>query len=197
MQDALNHFKLTDPTMHSLVLAMGHKYPERIPADQYFSKLIRSIVGQQLSVKAAATIRQRLIDMAGELTPENLLSLSHEQLRSVGMSNAKAIYVHEVSRAVLERDIILDTLHELEDMVVISELTKLKGIGPWSAEMFLMFSLGRPDVFSYGDQGLKNAIIIQYGQLSKTKLDRLISGWSPYRTTASFALWHSLDNAPK
>lgn len=183
--------------MYALAMASGLRPPTALQQHEYFARLIRAVVGQQLSVKAAASIYARLSTLAGKLTPENLVALSHDELRGAGLSNAKASYVHEISRAVLEREVLLEKLHELEDAAVIAELTQLKGIGPWSAEMFLIFTLGRPDVFSHGDLGLKNAILRHYGKLPEPKLQKLVLSWSPHRSTAAHVLWHSLDNTPK
>lgn len=183
--------------MFKLASVPGVVYPSELPSKQYFERLIRAVTGQQLSVKAASTIYGRLVDKAGSLTPQNILALSHDQLRAVGLSNAKANYVHDISRAVIEREIVLETLNNLENEHVISELTKLRGIGPWSAEMFLMFTLGRPDVFSFGDLGLQNAIKLHYGEMDQDKQNELVLLWSPYRSFAARALWYSLDNEPK
>lgn len=197
MDKALLHFKHIDPTMYTLASAEGLVLPKKLTKSEYFPRLVQSVVGQQLSVKAAATIRGRLINLSGELTPQKLISLSHAQLRNVGLSNAKASYLHAISRSVRDQEVALDGLDKQDDEEVMTELTKLKGIGPWSAEMFLMFVLGRPDVFSFGDQGLKNAVVMHYGKLPASKLERLVRSWSPHRTIAAKALWHSLDNSPK
>lgn len=198
---ALAHFQKTDPIMAVLLEnALAHR--EALPLlaarkpDMYFKELVESIVGQQLSVKAAATIWKRFEDLVGAVTPTNILKHEHAELRAVGMSNAKATYVLTLAQDVLNGRIILDNLHELENEVVIERLLAAKGIGQWSAEMFLMFTLARADVFSTGDLGLVRAVESAYGKpgISRDELDKMSVVWSPHRTVAALALWHSRDN---
>lgn len=201
---ALAHFRKADPVMAELLeRAMQHKtalppLASRTP-DTYFKELVESIVGQQLSVKAAATIWQRFAALVGGVTPANILKREHAELRAVGMSNAKATYVLTLAQDVLNERIILNDLHELEDEAVIERLLAAKGIGRWSAEMFLMLTLARADVFSSGDLGLVRAVEAAYERpgISSSELDELALKWSPHRTVAALALWHSRDNSPK
>ena len=202
-QAALAHFMQVDSVMAELLQrVINHKVAlppltARAP-DTYFKELVESIVGQQLSIKAAATIWKRFEDLVGKVTPTNILKHEHAELRAVGMSNAKATYVLTLAQDVLNERIILDDLHELENEVVIERLLAAKGIGQWSAEMFLMFTLARPDVFSSGDLGLVRAVEAAYERpgISKSELDELAAKWSPHRTTAALVLWHSRDNQP-
>lgn len=203
-QAALAHFRKADPVM-AVLLEAALQHEQSLPAlaarlpDTYFQELVESIVGQQLSVKAAATIWKRFEALVGKVTPANILKHSPEEFRSVGMSNAKARYVLGLALDVVDKRIDLTDLHKLENEVVIERLVLVKGIGRWSAEMFLMFTLARPDVFSSGDLGLVRAVELAYNKpgISKDELDRLAQIWSPHRTIAALALWHSRDNSPK
>ena len=131
-----------------------------------------------------------------EVTPKAILNLTHDQLRGVGMSNSKASFLHDLAQKVETRQLELEKLSGLTNQEVLTHLTKVKGIGPWTAEMFLMFTLGRSDLFSLGDQGLKNAIKRLYNLETTTPevLTTISSKWSPYRTYACLILWKSLDN---
>lgn len=166
----------------------------------YYHALIRKIIGQQLSVKAAATIIKRfenLFSKKSQIKPELVLRLKASDLREVGISYQKVSYIFDLSNKIFNKELSLRGMHKMNDAEVISALTQVKGIGPWSAEMFLMFSLQRPDIFSFGDLGLRNAMIKLYGlpkTVSKKRLEKISSQWSPYRTIAARYLWASLDN---
>lgn len=202
-QAAIAHFQANDQTMARLAKqAQDHEQdltiPKKRPSKLYFEDLVSAIVGQQLSTKAAATIWQRFVDLAGEVTPKAIAALSHDDLRQVGMSNAKADYVHGLAEAVASGQLKLNDIDKLDDEAVIERLVSIKGIGRWSAEMFLMFSLGRPDVFSAGDLGLIRAIEQHYQSagIKPEEATALARQWSPHRTTAALLLWHSRDNKP-
>jgi DNA-3-methyladenine glycosylase II len=167
--------------------------PQAVDPEEYFARICRSIVGQQLSVKAAATIWNRCETLLGTVTPEAILRQDTAALRSAGLSAQKAKYLTHIAQEVYSGAVDLSQLHTLHDEAVIAELTKLYGIGRWSAEMFLMFSLARPDVFSYGDLGLKMGFIALYGHPVS---DTIVESWSPHRTTAALVLWHYKDNRP-
>ena len=166
--------------------------------------LIASILSQQLSTKVAETIHKRFLNLydGRSPSPEEILSTPLETLRSIGLSNAKTNYVHNVARFALEEGMDHPKLSRMDNEEVIGYLTRIKGVGRWTAEMLLMFSLGREDVFSADDLGIQNAMIRLY------KLDRAdkrtfredllrISGkWAPYRTYACLHLWHWKDNTP-
>jgi len=166
--------------------------------------LIGSIMSQQLSVKVADTIHKRFLDLYGGRTPapEEILATSLDTLRSIGLSHAKTRYVHNVASFALEAGMDHGRLSKMDNAEVIAYITQIKGVGRWTAEMLLMFSLGREDVFAIDDLGIQNAMIGLY------KLDRTdkkafrekmltISGkWSPYRTYACLHLWRWKDNAP-
>jgi len=198
---ALVHFEASDPTMTRLALAaLSHERALTVPKarrpEQYFEELVSSIVGQQLSTKAADTIWGRVEALVGPVTPANLAKVPHDDLRSVGMSHAKANYVHGLAEDVLSGRLKLNNLDKLADEAVIDRLIAVKGIGRWSAEMFLMFTLGRPDVFSAGDLGLIRSIETHYERPGVKPEDVLVLSqrWSPHRTTAALVLWHSRDN---
>lgn len=164
----------------------------------HFEALVEAIVSQQLSVKAADTIFFRFVALFGKFPkPEQILKMKDSKLREVGLSYQKISYIKDLATKVLSKDLKLNTLSRLDNEAVINELVKVKGIGRWTAEMFLMFSLLRPDVFSSGDLGLRNAIIKLY-KLKKPptekQLERITKKWSPHRTTASRYLWKSLNN---
>lgn len=163
--------------------------------NMYARELFASIVSQQLSTKVADIIWGRFAELVK--TPENpseVKKFSVEQLRSVGLSNSKANYILAIANGVTDGTVLLDHLDDLENEAIISELTQLKGVGRWTAEMFLIFTLARPDVFSVGDLGLRNAADKFFDKkLTPSDLLELSQAWSPYRSAVSLALWHSLD----
>jgi len=199
-EKAISHFKKADPLLYELAesidpLVLNPKIQD------HFLRLVRAIVGQQLSVKAAHTIFTRFEELFSkkQITPEKILKLNKEKIRTCGISYSKIEYIKDLSRKVIEKKLVLETIHKEDDETVIKNLTQVKGLGPWSAEMFLMFSLGRADIFSAGDMGLQNAMIKLYGlkKPSREKLIKISNKWSPYRTYACMILWESLDNEPK
>ena len=164
----------------------------------YFKKLCREIIAQQLASKAAHAIIKRFNDsFKGEnIVPDRVLVLSEQELRNVGMSWAKARYIRDLAQKVKDKEVRLNNLHNLDDKLVIEELVKVKGIGNWTAEMFLIFTLGREDVFSHGDLGLRKAIQKLYGfrkPPSEKKINRIVNKWSPYRSYGCLMLWNSVD----
>lgn len=198
-EEAIKHFKKTDPVLYELAVSIEPLTP-MLPSSEHFTRLCRSIVGQQLSVKAAQTIFTRFQNLFDDkITPEKVLKINKEKLRACGISYPKIGYIKDLAEKVLEKKLILETIHNDDDETVIKNLTIVKGIGNWSAEMFLMFSLGRPDVFSIQDLGLQNAIKKLYGieKPTKEELLKISEKWKPYRTFACMILWRSLDNEPK
>jgi DNA-3-methyladenine glycosylase II len=195
-----------DPVLKRLIEDFGGPLPLEPesagrPADVY-GALLRSITGQQLSVKAARAIYGRLIERFGGRppTPEELLADDPEDLRAAaGLSRAKVASLRSLAERVVAGELRLDRLQELPDAAVIRELTAVKGIGQWTADMFLMFTLHRPDVVAVGDQGLRNAVMRAYGldaPPTPEAFTALAEPWRPYRTRACLYLWRSLDNAP-
>jgi DNA-3-methyladenine glycosylase II len=168
---------------------------------EHYTALVRSIVGQQLSVKAASTIYGRLEAMfdGHPPTPEQILATDVDALRAVGLSRPKAGYLRSLAEHVRDGTLELDRLDEMPSDEVIAELTAVKGLGEWTAHMFLMFQLGRPDVLPVGDQGIRNAVRGLYGLEAipaPAELERIAEPWRPWRSLACRYLWESLDNAP-
>ena len=164
----------------------------------HFDALLRSIVYQQLSGKAAATIHGRVINLIGDGAgaPSRIVETSHDKFRAAGLSNAKARYVRNLAEHVLDGSLPVDSLHELKDEEIIASLTQVKGIGKWSAQMFLMFRLGRPDVLPDGDLGVQKGIQKAYNlRKLPTPAQVLRRGkkWTPYRTVASWYMWRILE----
>jgi DNA-3-methyladenine glycosylase II len=170
--------------------------------DEVYGALVRSITGQQLSVKAAASIWRRLLErFDGQTpTPEQILADDPEELRAAcGFSRAKVAYLRSLAEHVLSGELELARMDELPDGEVIRELTAVKGIGEWTAHMFLMFTLHRPDVLPVGDLGVRNAAMRAYwldAPPPAAGLEEIAEPWRPYRTRASLYLWRSLDNEP-
>jgi DNA-3-methyladenine glycosylase II len=167
-----------------------------------FSALVRTITSQQLSIKAAATIHRRILDLMpdGVATPHALATISDEQLRGAGLSRQKVAYLRDLAHKAESGALPLATLHELDDEQVIEAITTVKGLGRWSAEMFLMFRLHRPDVLPVDDLGIVNAMQRLYGLRTRPKPERMIKigdAWRPYRTVACWYLWRSLENSPE
>jgi len=165
-----------------------------------FRDLLEAIVSQQLSNKAASTIFGRFLGLFPKEavpTPAEILKLSEETLRTCGLSHQKASYLKSLAEEIASNKLVLEELHILPDEAVIIALTKVKGIGRWTAEMFLIFSLGRLDTFSLGDLGLRSAVGKLYGvnREDKVKIAKISKRWSPYRSLASLYLWKSLDNS--
>lgn len=179
-----------DPVMKAIISKYG-LFDWRATGN-LFTDLVSAIVGQQLSVKAAASIWKRFEELVGEVNSENILSKTHEELRSVGLSNRKVEYIKGLAQASLD----FEKLSKLPDEEVMAELVKLKGIGPWTVEMILIFTLGREDIFSIGDLGLRNAVAKHYSidREDLEKIKEISLKWSPYRSYASRFLWKSLDN---
>jgi DNA-3-methyladenine glycosylase II len=166
------------------------------PKSKYFEDLVDAITGQQLSGKAATTIFNRVKEKCGrKLAPEKLLGLSVEQLRSCGLSYAKCAYVHDLAQRVKNGRLKVKVLDKLSDEEISKELVAVKGIGQWTADMFLMFTLARPDVFPSLDLGIKNGVKKLTGKDLKPKeLAEFGLQFVPYRSVASWYIWQNLDN---
>jgi DNA-3-methyladenine glycosylase II len=193
-----------DPVMDQLIDEHGAHVRRDLkrerPGDPY-GALLRSIVGQQLSTKAARTIYGRMLELFGghAPTPKQLLAADPDAIRAAGLSRPKINYLRDLAQHVEAGELELDRLADLPDEEVIEQVTSVKGLGEWSAHMFLMFHLGRPDVLPVGDQGIRNAVRVAYGlrKLPDPKrLEKIARPWRPYRTLACLYLWSSLDNKP-
>jgi DNA-3-methyladenine glycosylase II len=168
----------------------------------HFSMLVRAIVSQQLSTKAANTIHGRLLEfMPGRTaTPAAVAALTDEQLRTAGMSRQKTAYLRDLAAKVTNGVVPLEKIEDLPDEEIITALTQIKGIGRWTAEMFLIFRLQRPDVLPVGDLGIVTAMQRAYRMRKKPtpeRMHKIADAWRPYRSIASWYLWRTLDNEPK
>jgi DNA-3-methyladenine glycosylase II len=193
---AENTLKKSDPVLGALIARNGSIIRE--PRSDYFASLTRAIVGQQLSVKAASSIFGRFEERTA-LNPQKVTELAEEDIKAIGLSRPKARYIQDLARNFVDNSAIYNHLESLSDDDVVTELTAVKGIGVWTAQMFLMFTLIRPDVFAPDDAGLQKAIKQAYGLDAvpgRAELEQFAERWKPYRTVASWHLWHSLDNAP-
>jgi len=195
MKKAVAHLKKYDPVLRAIIERVGPCRMEFDPAE--FSSLAEAIVYQQLNGKAAATIFNRFASLAGEpITPERILKLTDEQLRSVGLSKQKSAYLKDLAVKAAARTLNFSRLPELPDDEVIQHLTQVKGIGVWTAHMFLIFSLRRPNVLPTGDYGVQMAMKKHYGKrkLPMPKdMEKIARAWEPYRSVACWYMWRSLD----
>jgi DNA-3-methyladenine glycosylase II len=198
MRKAIIHLKKSDPLLAAVIDRVG---PCRIEyREAEFSTLVRSIVYQQLSGKVAAVIFERFLQLLPrrKLTPGAVLRLSIADLRSAGLSNAKAAYILDLAEKTLARSIKFHELPALSDDEVIASLTQVKGVGVWTAHMFLIFALQRPDVLPVGDLGVRSAIKKVYGLEAlpvPAEVERIAAAWRPYCSIAAWYLWRSLDGA--
>lgn len=193
---AERHLARNDPIMKRLIAAHG---PCPLAEREFdpFHMLANSIISQQLSFRAAATIKQRVGVLIGvPFQATKVVVVADEQLRGAGLSEAKARYIRELAMQVADRRLDFAEIHLLDDEAVIEKLIQVPGVGRWTAEMFLLFGLRRPDVLALGDAGLRRAARLLYGngRKSKTLLLRLGSKWQPYRSVASWYLWRSLES---
>jgi 3-methyladenine DNA glycosylase/8-oxoguanine DNA glycosylase len=191
-----------DPVLAAIIRKYGACGIRAARETDIFCGLVEAILSQQLSTRASATIYGRLralLPNGGAPTPEALLPLSDEALRAVGLSRQKTGYMRDLSTKVLEGSVRTDGLGGMSDEEIVSELTKIKGIGRWTVEMILIFRLARPDVFPVGDLGIVKAIQKAYGLRTTPdakRMERLAERWRPYRSVASWYLWASLENKP-
>lgn len=198
---AAAHFAHCDPTMSTL-LNISRTGPESItipkskPAEQYFHSLVASIIGQQISTKAASAVRGRVEQLLDTVTPENVLHTPRASLKQCGLSEQKVRYITE--NAAVWETLPYRQFSTMSDEEIIAVLAQLYGIGRWTAEMFLLFSLARPDVFSYGDFGLRQSLYRHYRYYPhyRRKIEATVTAWSPHRSVASLCLWHTLNNSP-
>jgi DNA-3-methyladenine glycosylase II len=195
MKHAIQHLR-RDPVMASIIERVGVYKMQYRPAE--FESLVRSIVYQQLSGRVASVIFARLAAAAGNpLTPESILKLRSAKMRALGLSQQKTSYIRELARLTRAGELVFEHLPALGDAEVIERLTRVKGVGVWTAHMFLLFALRRPNVLPVGDLGVRAAIKKAYGlaELPKpAEVERLAQAWHPYCSVASWYLWRSLDN---
>jgi len=202
LRDAAEYLARVDSTLAPIIAIAG--LPSIIPNKNYYQALVESIISQQLSVKAAATILKRFLALfPGDdfPTPGEILEKDIEALRAVGLSRQKATYIQDLAVKVLEETVRFNHLDALSNEEVIAELTKIKGVGVWTVHMFLMFCMGRLDILPTGDLGIKNGIYSLYNLKDKPTPEEMemiatLHKWHPYETVASWYIWHSLDNKP-
>jgi DNA-3-methyladenine glycosylase II len=191
-----HHFRQHDAVLHAVIKQVG---PYRLkPSRDRFGMLVRSIISQQISIGAARAIRGRLETLVGSrgIKPDVLAALSIRELRAVGLSPQKASYLHDLSAKVSDRSVPLSRLGRLPDEEIIAQLVQVKGIGRWTAQMFLIFALGRENVFPIDDFGVRAAITRLYGydeHPPKPVLLEIGQRWSPYASIASWYCWRYLD----
>ena len=199
MKKIKSHFKKVDPIIHGILVEMKLEplqKPKR--STTYFKRLCGEIIAQQLAGKAAQAITNRFYNLFEKkrVTPDKVLAFSEQELRNIGMSWAKARYTRDLAQKVKDKKVRLNNLHNLDDNLVIEELIRVKGIGNWTAEMFLIFTLGRENVFSHGDLGLRKALQKLYGFKNKPnekQINKIVDKWSPYKSYGCLALWRSID----
>jgi len=198
IREARRHLRAADPVMRAMIDAVG-PFTLRFERDR-FGLLVRSIVSQQISTSAARAIRKRLHKFAGPdgFTAANLARLNGDQLRSAGLSQQKASYIADLASKVNDGTVDLRQIGRLSDERVVEKLTQVKGIGRWTAQMFLIFSLGRPDVFPHDDLGVRTAIRDRYGLDNLPDMETshaIATPWRPFASVASWYCWRTLDLA--
>jgi DNA-3-methyladenine glycosylase II len=202
LRKAEQHLAAVDPVMADIVRQVGRCRLVHSRREDPFSALVEAIVRQQLSTRAAGTIYGRvraLFPGDGHPTPEAVLAAPIEALRAAGLSRAKVLYLRDLASKIIDNTVSLDQLDALTDDEIVKTMTQVKGIGRWSAEMFLMFRLQRPDVMPVGDLGIVNAMRRHYRLRKKPtaeRMHRIANAWRPYRSVACWYLWASLDNKP-
>lgn len=198
-QQIIKHFQENDKILFSALEKLEPlKELQPDKPENYFFRLCREIIGQQLADKASEAIFSRFEELFSgrKITPRKVLKIPHKAIRRAGLSHAKARYIRNLAKKIVEKELKFKNFQNLDDEQVTKELTAVKGIGPWTAEMFLMFTLARENVFSYGDLGLRKAIAKLYGfkkELTKEQVEKISNKWTPYKTYACLVLWKSLD----
>jgi DNA-3-methyladenine glycosylase II len=191
----VKHLSRVDPVMRALIKEVGACGLKPGARGDHFTTLLRAIVGQQLSARAAETIWQRLVALhpGKGVRPEDVLTSTDAELRSVGLSNAKVAYARDLAERVVSKQLHLNRMSRLSDDDIVNELIAVKGIGRWTAEMFMLFKLGRPDIWAVDDLGLRNAVKNRYAvEPTKAKMIEVAEPWRPHRSVASWYLWRSL-----
>jgi DNA-3-methyladenine glycosylase II len=200
LRTAVQHLATQDKVLRPIIAGAG--LPTLRPHRQYYQALADSIIGQQLSIKAAASIRRRFRELFGGRfpTPEMILRKTPAELRTVGLSGAKTIYIRDLAQHIKDGQVRFDKIASQSNETIIAELNDVKGIGVWTAHMFLIFCIGRLDVLPVGDLGIKSGVQKLYGLKVLPTPDQIIEiaetyKWHPYESVASWYIWHSLDNS--
>jgi DNA-3-methyladenine glycosylase II len=201
MQRAADHLTANDPVL-ALVIERAGLCAIR-PRKDYYQKVVESIIGQQLSVKAAASIRRRFIELFGGKfpSPDQILVAEHSDLRGVGLSNAKVTYVKDLAQHVIDGRLEFEKFNDMSNDEIIAELTAVKGVGEWTAHMFLMFAMVRLNILPTGDLGIRTGMRDLYGLATLPSPEQMHeiarkNNWHPYESIASWYIWHAKDNAP-
>jgi DNA-3-methyladenine glycosylase II len=199
LKRAVAHLKKSDPILRAIIERVGPCRMEFGPPE--FHSLAESIVYQQLNGKAAVVIFNRFTALAGDpVTPKGILRMTDEQMRGVGLSKQKASYLRDMAQRAERGDLDFSKLHTFSDDEVIKHLTQVKGVGVWTAHMFLMFTLQRPDILPTGDYGIQSAMQKAYKKRklpNPKQMEKLAMAWAPYRSVACWYLWRSLDMKPR
>ncbi len=196
-RNGLKYLSVTCPHMHDAMQSCGR--PKSRKRDPGFTTLVQIIVGQQVSVRAGAAIWGRLKVLLSDVSPESVLEVSQDSLCSAGLSRAKARYVTGIAHAIVQGDLDLKRLNRCKEDTIRRQLIALKGIGLWTADIYLMFAIGRPDILPIGDIALRAATASLLGlkeRPSPAELGKIGERWRPYRTVASVMLWHYYKKMP-
>lgn len=196
-KQATQELAMRDEVMNKLILCF--KGTALCSHGDAFTTLARSIVGQQISVKAAESVWNKVVTTVSEITPQTVQEVGKEELRNCGLSQRKVVYLQDLSLHFIRKSLNEATWQEMDDEALILELTRVKGIGRWTAEMFLIFHMLRPDILPMNDLGLKRALSIHYNAnqpVSEFKIRTISELWKPWRSVATWYLWRSLDPLP-
>ncbi|SES87237.1 DNA-3-methyladenine glycosylase family protein [Anaerobranca gottschalkii] len=188
-KEETEYLKETDPLLGKVIDEIGYISREINPNP--FSALVESVISQQVSSKAAQTIINRLLTKIGRITPDTLLDISEEEIRECGISGRKIQYIKNIAKSAKEKKVDFNSLDNLSDQEIIRKLTRLPGVGQWTVEMLLIFSLGRKDIVSFNDLGIRKGMMKLYNleKLTKEEFINYKNRYSPYGTIASFYLW--------
>ena len=197
-RQAVRHLKRADPILARVIERVGPCRFAPQSGGSHFHFMVRAIVFQQLAGPAARTIHRRVLELYGSEPPppRAVAATPDEKLRAAGLSRQKLSYIKDLARKVDEGEVHLDRLEAMDDPAIIAELTRVKGIGVWSAQMFLLFRLGRPDVLPVGDLGVQKGVRLAYGLRSlpsPKRVTKIAKPWSPYATVGSWYMWRLLD----
>ncbi len=197
----VDRLKQTDPVLKPIIDSATP--PTFLPHRNYYQALVESIISQQLSVKAAASILEKFTGLFNGSfpSPEEILEKDIETYRSVGLSRQKATYIRDLAEKVINKTVVFEHLDKLSNEEIIGELTTVKGVGVWTVHMFLLFCMGRLDVLPVGDLGIRNGIQKLYKLDTRPEAEEIEAiakqyNWHPYESIASWYVWHSLDNKP-
>ena len=167
--------------------------------DNYFHCLVNSVIGQQISVSAANSIKKKFFSLKTNINPRSIMKINNNSFKNVGLSKQKIIYIKNIADYFLQNNNFIKNINYFNEEVIKEELITIKGIGPWTTDMFLIFALGKPDIFPRGDLGFLKAISFSYNKrlpISEINLEKLYNQWKPYSTIATWYLWRSLDPLP-